>query len=706
MVSPTGRSGGQDDRRAGDGMNRTSWRVAVDTGGTFTDVVAVKEGSGERLVQKFASTPDDPSEAVADALRALPLEHRDVSMVVHGTTVATNAILETDYAVLGLIVTEGYREMLEVGRQTVPGDFGDITWWIKPPRVVPLELVREVAGRLDHEGAELRALDEEAVRSAAREFRALGIEAVAVSLIHSYRNPGHEERVRALFLDEYPDCFVSISSDVIREYREYERTLTTCLNTGLMPRLSAYVARLEESLADEDTQLLIMKSSGGVAAARELVERPVGAVLSGPAAGVIGACATASAAGLADILTLDMGGTSTDIALATGGMPDLLSEGRIDVYDLKVPMIDMTAVGAGGGSVAWLTGGGALRVGPRSSGSTPGPVAYGRGGQEPTVTDTNVALGRLGSALAGGAVQLDREAAIASVREKIAEPLDLSVDDAAAGILEIAVANIAAGIRVVSIKRGRDPRDYALVASGGAGPLHACLIASSLGMDTILVPPSPGASSAAGLLYADARVDDIVTEVQQEDALDLDRLSRSLAQARARALEALGLQGFSREVARLEGFLDVRYVGQAYELRVPIDVDAVSAETIVGALDRFHRTHDERFGYSYQGREPAEIVNVGVTGLGPLAATQPGPVTDETTAWSALENGRRDVFFAGSGTVETPIYARVAAAGGQVSGPAIIEQYDTTTVVEPGWTARTNELGHLLLQLAGATNGS
>ncbi|MCY4086947.1 MAG: hydantoinase/oxoprolinase family protein [Actinomycetia bacterium] len=689
-------------------MTHARWRVAVDTGGTFTDVVAVEEATGKRVVRKLASTPDDPSAAFAAALDALPLHSGDVSMVVHGTTVATNAILEADYARLGLIVTEGYREMLEVGRQTVPGDFGDITWWIKPPRVVPLELVREVGGRLDHEGAELRALDEQAVRRAAREFRALGIGAVAVSMIHSYRNPSHEERARELVLAEHPDCFVSISADVIREYREYERTLTTCLNTGLMPGLSAYVGRLEARLADEGVQLLIMKSSGGVAAARELVERPVGAVLSGPAAGVVGACAAASSAGHDDVLTLDMGGTSTDIALVSGGMPQLLSEGRIDVYDLKVPMIDMTAVGAGGGSIAWLTGGNALRVGPRSAGSVPGPVAYGRGGEELTVTDANLVLGRIGSTLAGGVVELDRNLALGALRDRVAEPLGLSVEEAAAGVLELAVANITGGIRVVSVKRGRDPRDYALVASGGAGPLHACLIAGALGLETVVVPPSPGASSAAGLLHADVRVDDIVTDVQQEDTLDTERLSQALAKASARVSETLEQQGFGLGEARLEGFLDVRYVGQAYELRVPIDaaLDAITEEVLSRALDRFHRTHEERYGYSYRGREPVEIVNAVVTGLELLAVPEPGPALGRASTWSMRETTQRDVYFAGSGWVETAVYERPPATAGHLSGPAIIEEYDATTVVDPGWTVHANDLGQLVLARGATTDGT
>ena len=536
---------------------------------------------------------------------------------------------------------------------------------------------------------------------AARELRALELEAIAISFIHSYRSVAHEERARELVLEEHPDCFVSISSDVIREYREYERTLTTCLNSGLMPRLSSYVGRLE-GLLGESTRLFIMKSSGGVAGVAELVERPVGAVLSGPAAGVVGTSRAAASAGYDDVLTLDMGGTSTDIALVAGGAPDIQSEGTLDVYDLKAPMIDMTAVGAGGGSIAWLTGGGALRVGPRSAGSSPGPVAYGRGGSEPTLTDANLALGRLGTTLAGGTVELDREAAIAAVRGLIAEPLSLSVEAAAAGILEIAAANITAGIRVVSVRRGRDPRDYVLVAFGGAGPLHACLIAGELGIATVLVPASPGASAAAGLLGADLRVDELVTDVQRDDGLDMPRLDAALGEARRRALAQLESQGFAGAESRLEVFLDMRYVGQASELRVPLSsADASVDNTAVqDAVTGFHRAHEASYGYAYDGEEAVEIVNIGVTGTGVLQSGAALPASAEPSAWPVQQSGERLAWF---DTQErtTPLYERPpGAVEGSLAGPAIIEQYDSTVVVEPGWTARQLASGELLLEKA------
>jgi N-methylhydantoinase A len=685
-----------------------SWRIAIDVGGTFTDVVALNEESGDEAVVKTPSTPGDPSQAfiagVDEMLTRLSLEAADVEMLFHGTTVATNAILEAKYSRMGLIVNRGFREMLECARQTVPGDFGDITWWIKPPRVVPLELVREIEGRLDFHGEELRPLDEDEIRRCAAEFRELGVDALAVSLLHSYRSPAHEERVREVIKEEHPECFVSISSDVIREYREYERTLSTCLNTGLMPLLSSYIGRLEDRMSGTGmaASLQIMKSSGGVANASELIQRPIAAVLSGPAAGVVGCCAVAAAAGFDRVLTFDMGGTSTDIALIDGGVPRLLTEGKIDIYDIKVPMIDMTAVGAGGGSIAWLGGGKSLRVGPQSAGADPGPVCYGAGGEEPTVTDANVVLGRISPYLLGGDVKLDRDLAEEAIRSKIAEPLELTIHKAARGILEIAIQNMAAGVRIVSVKRGRDPRDYSLMAFGGAGGLHACLAAEALGIKSILVPLSPGATAAEGLLYSDVRVDHVITDVQREDELDTARLSDELRHVRDRALGDLAAQGFGAEKTRLEVFFDMRYAGQAYELRIPISVDdgQVDEALVRRAVADFHHGHEDQYGYSYEGKELSEVVNIGVTGFGLLSRPELRRDQGSGKVWDDALKYTREMYVSESeGMREVPVYERsLAPREVTVDGPAIIEQYDSTTVVDAGWSAALNEYGHIVLR--------
>lgn len=685
-----------------------TWRVGIDVGGTFTDVVALNEATGERRVVKTSSTPEDPSAGFSAGLdrmlAELESEPSDVKMVLHGTTVATNAILEGKYARMGLIVTRGFREMLECARQTVPGDLGNILWWIKPPRIVPLELIREVGARHDADGEELRPVDADEVRLIAQEYRQRGIAAIAVSLLHSYRNPEHERRVRDLIGLEHPDCFVSVSSDVIREYREYERTVSTCLNTGLMPGLSSYVGVLDERMREigMDASLHIMKSSGGVAHASELVRRPIGAVLSGPAAGVIAACAIALESGHANMLTLDMGGTSTDIALIEGGVPRLLSEGKIDIYDVKAPMVDMTAVGAGGGSVAWLTEARGLRVGPRSAGASPGPACYGRGGTEPTVTDANLVLGRISPYLLGGGLELDEDASRHAIREAVAEPMGLPVDKAADGILQLAINNMAAGIRLVSVKRGRDPREYVLFPFGGAGPLHACLAADSLGITKIVIPNSPGATSAEGLLHADVRVDHVVTAVQREDALEPAQIAAEVERLVDAAERDLLAQGLDRRALRFEAFAEIRYAGQAYELRRPFTSTDVDEDVIRSAISDFHTAHEDHFGYSYAGQELTEIVNVGVVGIGDLKRPKAGTAALAANSWALAAKYTREMYDRGAGArVTCTVYDRLEAPVGEpLPGPAILEQYDTTIVVEAGWTAERSEAGHLTLSVA------
>ena len=683
-----------------------TWRIAIDTGGTFTDVVALDEGTGEESVIKVSSTPEDPSKALVEAVEAIVagagIDRGEVSMILHGTTAATNAILEGKYATMGLIVTAGFRDILEVRRQDVPGDFGDITWWIKPLRVVPLELVREVGGRLDHAGRELRPLDEAGIRLVAREYRELGIDAIAVSFIHSYRNPDHEHLCRELILEEHPQAFVSLSSGVIREYREYERTLSTCLNTGLMPLMTSYIGRIEERLSSlgYGAQFYVMKSSGGVARALELKTRPIASVLSGPAAGVIAAAVNGPRAGFDDLLTLDVGGTSADIALIEGRMPRILNEGRIADHDIKVPMIDMTAVGAGGGSIAWVAGSGALRVGPESAGSSPGPVCYGHGGERPTVTDAHLVLGRISPYLLGGTIKLDHDAAHQAIARHIAEPLGLSVEKAADGILEIAVHNMATGIRLVSVRRGRDPRDYTLLPFGGGGGMHACLTADVLGMTRIIVPRSPGTTSAQGLLLSDVRVDHARTSVQREDDMDAAAFAAELARLRAQARDDLVAQDFADEQIRYEAFVEMRYLGQAYEVRVPISLEIPPAEAAARAFRDFHAAHEDLYGFSYEGRELVEIVNLALAGFGALSRPAPAHADGSAASWDEHRKYIREMYVRAKGVrVTCPVFERpIVRMAEPLSGPAVIEQYDTTIVVDDGWRAKATADGSVLLE--------
>jgi len=684
-----------------------AWRLAIDIGGTFTDLVALDEASGRIHLLKVRTTSEDPStgfiEGVDEIRAAAKILPAEISGVFHGTTVATNAILERKYDLIGLIVTGGYREVLECARQTVPGEFGDITTWIKPPRVVPLELVREASARMDVAGREVRPVEPEQIREFAREFKRSGVHAIAVSLLHAYRDPSHEEHVRDLIAEVYPECRISISSEILREYREYERTNTTCLNTALMPLLSTYHERIETALQGRgiNAPFRIMRSSGGLAQAQEISNLPIAAALSGPAAGVVAATHYAQLAGSANVITLDMGGTSTDICLVEEGTPRMLTEGKVGIYDVKTPMIDLHTVGAGGGSIAWMAGGRSLRVGPQSAGSTPGPACYGRGGTEATVTDANIILGRILQGLAGGALQLDRDKAVRAM-EPIAAALGLSVTAAAEGVLRVAMENVATGIRTVSVKRGRDPREYSLVAFGGAGPLHACYLAEWLGMHKVIVPPNPGVASAHGLLLTDVRVDLVHTDVQREDQLDLDQIGRELNELEMRIRERLTRGGIALDQVRLKQFADLRYAGQGYELRVPL-VPRERGETLAGAVAKaiatFHANHRDLYDYSYEGKEAAELVNIGVTGLGlikrpPVSELRAGG-PDASAALKA--NGRIHVN-QGRETADCPIYAReLMLAGNTVTGPSIIEQYDSTTVIEPGWQGTIDRFGNLVI---------
>jgi N-methylhydantoinase A len=684
-----------------------SWRIAVDIGGTFTDVVALEEASGALHLRKVRSTPSDPSEGFITGIEQIAQQNEigtsDIAGVFHGTTVATNAILERKYAPLGLIITRGYREALECARQTVPGEFGDITWWVKPPRVVPLELVREVSARLDVQGRELRSVDTAEVQSLAHEFREKGIKAIAVSLLHSYRNPAHEETIRTIIKEVYPECFISISSDILREYREYERTNTTCLNTALMPLLSEYHESIECNLRQRGitAPFHIMRSSGGLAQAHEISRLPIAAALSGPAAGVIAATHFARLSGCPDVITLDMGGTSTDICLVENGQPRMLTEGKVDIYDLKTPMIDMHTVGAGGGSIAWLAGGRSLKVGPQSAGSSPGPACYDRGGTEPTVTDANWLLGRITASLAGGAVRLNRDKA-AQALTPLATALGLDLRTAAEGILRIAIENMAAGIRTVSVKRGRDPRSYALVAFGGAGPLHACALADWLGMSRVIVPPNPGVTSAYGLLLTDVRIDLVHTDVQREDRLQFARIGDEFAELENRITARLGEEGITSEAIKLEQFADLRYAGQAYEIRVPLVTSSAnsSLETrFQQAIMTFHASHKDLYGYSYQGKELIELVNLGVTGLGLLSRPRvPELPVGGPDSQAALAERTHVYFSQARDFVDCPVYNRSALrAANVVTGPAIVAQYDATTVVDLGWQGQVDRWGTLVL---------
>ncbi len=678
-------------------------RVGIDTGGTFTDVVAIDEESGEQVTTKTPSTPVNPADGfltgVAKVLDLLGTTGADLSAVSHGTTVATNQLLEGAVGDLGFITTEGYEFVLEIARQSVPDGYGNSYFWVKPPRIVRADRVRTVRGRLDFQGSEVRPFDEEQATEVARWFRDQGLTTIGVCFLHSYADPVHELRMREILRREHPDAVVSISSDVLREYREYERSVTTLVDAAVKPKMASYVANIKTRLDEvaPGVPFYVMKSNGGVLSADEVVHQPITTVLSGPAAGALGAALVAREAGIDRVLTCDGGGTSTDVAVVLDGEPALTTEGTVGQYPSKIPMIDVVTVGAGGGSVAWLAPEGTLKVGPRSAGADPGPLCYGRGGTEPTITDAHLVLGRIPPHLLGGEIPLDADRARAGL-SALAERLGLGLEECATGILEISAWNQANALRQVTVQRGLDVRDFTLTTFGGSGSLLLCRLVDILGLAGVLVPRNPGNVSAFGLLTVDVRNDYVQTAVSRHDALDLDMVQGIVDDLQAQAAKALDREGFPAAEHRYLRTADLRYAGQAFEVRVEVPDGPIDERLTRAVADGFHAAHEQLYGYAFRDdpRQPVEWVNLRVSGVGPiprprlpvLPAAQGGPERART--------GVRRVFF--DEHVDTPVYWRPDLGPGDVlHGPAVVEEFGSTVPLHPGFAARVDRFGNLLV---------
>jgi N-methylhydantoinase A len=704
-------------------MSRPRLRIGIDTGGTFTDVVAVDEASGDLTVTKTPSTPADPAvgfmAGLAKVLALLGADAAAVASISHGTTIATNQLLENDVGELGFVTTEGFEFMLEIARQSVPDGYGNSYFWVKPDRIVPPDRVRAVGGRLDHTGAELRPFDENGAVAAARWFRDRGIDTIGVCFLHSYANPAHEDRMAAVLGREHPRAVVSLSSRVLPEYREYERAMTTLVDAAVKPRVSRYLAsiaaQLDELRPGGGVPLHVMTSSGGVATAQEVVGRPIGTVLSGPAAGAAGAAVIAQAAGISDVLTCDGGGTSTDVAVVVSGEPALTTEGSVGAYPAKIPMVEVITVGAGGGSVAWVSPEGALKVGPRSAGADPGPLCYGTGGSEVTVTDAHLVLGRIPPHLLGGEIPLDRAAARAGLAA-LAGRLGMTVEDCAAGILEISAWNQANAVRQITVKRGLDVRDFTLVTFGGSGSLLLCPLVEILGVRGVLVPPNPGNMSAFGLLTVDVRADCVRTCVARHDELDFGAIEAIFTALADQARGALTAQGFEAGQHQLTRTADLRYYGQAFEVRVPVGVGVLGAALADAAAEEFHRLHRSLYGYDFRDdpRQRVEWVNLRVTGTGPIPRPRLALLAVGDGDPARALTGRRPVVFdrsaggsggssprgSSAGATESAVYWRPQLrAGDVVAGPAIIEEYGATVPVHPGYQADVDKFGNLLVAM-------
>jgi N-methylhydantoinase A len=680
-----------------------AFRLGVDVGGTFTDLFLVGDnGAGTQYRVKTPSTPADPSEGVLVGVRRIceesGVEVGDLRNILHGTTVATNAVLESKGARVGLITTQGFAQILHLARSQTPGPLAGWIIMIKPDPPASLADTREAVERMGPRGETVVAVDEEQVESIVRDLVESGVESLTVGLINSYVNPAHEEKIGEIVERLYPGFPVTLSSHVLPEFREYERTLTACMNSYVRPKVATYIQTLEQELTGigATADVNILRSDAGLMTTAEATRNPIYGILSGPSGGVAGALYVARKAGFDDILAFDMGGTSTDVALCQNGEPTIGRETSISHFRIKVPSVNVHTVGAGGGSIAHvpeLTK--ALRVGPQSAGADPGPASYGRGGAEPTVTDANVVLGHLPPSLLGGEMTLDVAAARTAV-QTIADAMGLgSLEEAAEGIVAIVNENMAGALRLVSVQRGHDPRDFALVAYGGAGPLHANAVAEIMGSFPVLVPPAPGLLCAIGDLVADFRDEFAQTYIRVLGDADPGEVGSILEALGERARAWLDAEGIPEDARSITYTADMRYHRQGYEIPVAIDPDEVR-----GGLDaleeRFNLLHEQLYGFRMPGTA-SEIVNLRAIGSGAVPKPElPVGVLGEADASGAVAE-EHEIVFRGE-RLETKIYDRAKLApGNRFDGPAIVTEFDSTTVVLPGYAAEVDVNFNILI---------
>jgi N-methylhydantoinase A len=672
-------------------------RAGIDVGGTFTDAVLV-DADGRLHVAKVRSTPADASGGFLDALAELERRAgtRELAYLAHGTTVATNAVVQGRLARAGLITTAGFRDVLEIGTQQRRHVYD--LWTPQPPPLIPRERCHGVRGRIGPDGAEVEPLAEADVVAAARSLRAHDVEAVAVALLFSFIDPAHERRVAAILADELPGVPVTCSSDVAPEVREYVRASTTALNAALLPPAGAYVRRLGTRLREDGVEvpLHLMQSNGGVTTSESAAELPVGLVASGPAAGVIGAARLGALVDEPDLITFDVGGTTADIALVVGGLPQLRFQGDHGGHPVNVPQVDVLSIGAGGGSIAKVDRFGSLSVGPHSAGADPGPAAYGQGGTEPTLTDAHLVLGTLDPARPlGGSVALDAEAARAAVLRGVGEPLGIGAEAAAAAIVRIAEANMADALRVVSVARGHDPRRFALVGMGGAGPMNACAVAAELGLPRVVVPRHPGVTAALGLLVSDVRHDLRRSWIGATDAVDVAALDAAVGALEDDGRARLHAAGHADGTVGLAFELDMRYRGQAYNLTVPLAGRPVTEATLRAAEAAFEAAHRRAYDYTPSVTE-TEIVTIRARATGAVEAVG----WDGHGAGAGAQPATRDVWDGGAWVPFGVIERAALAPGDAVPERTIIEQEDTTVVVPAGWHGRVAEAEILILEHA------
>ncbi len=672
--------------------------IGVDVGGTFTDLILLDAATGEVRIAKVPSTPENQAFGVLSAIESTGASLESLEGIVHGTTVTTNALLERKVSPCGLITTAGFRDVLELGRRTRPKPYG-MTGWFEC--LIPREWRLEVAERMDSDGEVVRPLDEDGVRQTARQLRETGVESLVIHFLHSYKNDEHERRAEAIAREEWPNGFITRGSALMSEYREYERGTTAAINASIQPVLHRYITRLQNELRDKGYRkdLLVMQGNGGTVSSKIVAEDAVKTVMSGPASGVMAAAYTATKAGFPNVITCDMGGTSCDVGLITGGIPQVSSELEIEyAMPIHVPMVDVHTIGSGGGSLASINEAGLLQVGPESAGAVPGPICYGRGGTRPTITDANLVLGRLNP---DALLAVDHPVSLAEVQERIRSaigtPLGIeSVDEAASAILRIANIKMAEALRLVSLARGHDPRDFALFAFGGAGPLHTVALARELGVPTVLVPSRPGITNAVGCVVADVRHDYVNTLNTPLPLVDMALVQETLERQIAEGKATIEREGVEIEELTVIHDVDMQFQGQTHILTVPISSTKVAREEL---HEVFEKAYWNRFAVELPEIRPV-LVNLHTAVIGrrkdvPLSALM--KASERKATVEECQTGIRSVWFE-QGRCETPIYRREhLPLESTLEGPAIIEQLDSTTMVEPGNSVSVDGFGNLLI---------
>lgn len=673
-----------------------SYKIGVDVGGTFTDVCLFNQADKEVKVYKLPSTPWDPSEAIAngikDILRINNVSPEAVAYLAHGTTVATNATLERKGSRTGIITTKGFRDLIELARQTRASLYDPQVE--KPIPLVYRKLRKEVDERIAYDGSVFKALDLADVERVVNELKAEGVTSYAVCLLHSYINPKHEKMIKEVIRRIHPGAYVSISCEVLPEIREYERMTTTTLNSYIGPMVGKYAKAFKQRIRDMGINLIpyINQSNGGLMSIETTFDNPIRTALSGPAAGVSGASYIAQIAGLNKIISFDMGGTSTDVCLIEDNKPRLTTSKSIAEFPVKVPMTDVTAVGAGGGSIAWIDNGGMMKVGPESAGAYPGPIAYQRGGDRPTVTDANVILHRINPrTILGGRMAINEEAAYKAITEKLAGPLGLSTLDAARGIIRVVNSNMERAIRLVSVERGYDPREFVVVAFGGAGALHAVNVAKNLDIGKVLIPSNPGILCAVGLLVSDIRSDYVKTNISDFTAENIGKMNATFKELVDKGNTWLDVERIPQNHKQIVKTADMRYFGQNFELSIAIDCDDITENNIDEIKALFHREHKREYGYCNE-KALIQIVNYRTVALGKVSTIEIREHELHGEDSDAAIIGTRDVYFEETGGfVDTGIYDRdKLEAGNKIKGPAIIEQMDSTIVIPPGHNAKVD----------------